>query len=201
MSDGKPHVIRLTREELYEQVWKTPMRLLARSYGISDVGLAKVCKRHRIPRPSLGYWAKKQVGKAPRRPSLPTVRDSMLQSVEFMACPGRDTSQPRHFFDPQIADLVAAETGKRIVVADHLRAPHRFVAATRAWYQRKREQRSVHEAETQEPEACDWSEVLDIDVTENTLGRALRIMEALVKAFESRGYVVRPQNKEPRFPR
>ena len=64
MSDGNPHVIRLTREELYEQVWKTPMRLLARSYGISDVGLAKVCKRYKIPRPSLGYWAKEQVGKA-----------------------------------------------------------------------------------------------------------------------------------------
>ena len=40
MSDGKSQVVRLTREELYDQVWKTPMRLLARSYGISDVGLA-----------------------------------------------------------------------------------------------------------------------------------------------------------------
>ena len=44
MSDGKPQVVRLTREELYDQVWRTPMRLLARSCGISDVGLAKGCR-------------------------------------------------------------------------------------------------------------------------------------------------------------
>ena len=30
--------------ELYEKVWPRPMRILAREYGISDVGLAKVCK-------------------------------------------------------------------------------------------------------------------------------------------------------------
>lgn len=196
MSDGKLHVVRLTREELYEQVWTTPMRLLAKSYGISDVGLAKVCKRHKIPRPSLGYWAKKQVGKAPRRPRLPVVHDSMLENVEFMACPGRDASQDRQFFDPQIAELIATEAGKQIVVAEHLRAPHRFTAATRAWYERKREQRGVREPEHQERTARDWSEILDFDVTEDTLGRALRIINALVKAFESRGYMVRPQNTE-----
>jgi len=29
--------------------------------GISDIGLAKICKRHNIPRPGLGYWGKEQV--------------------------------------------------------------------------------------------------------------------------------------------
>jgi hypothetical protein len=36
--------IRLTREELYEKVWSRPMRSLAKEWGISDVGLAKICK-------------------------------------------------------------------------------------------------------------------------------------------------------------
>ena len=33
------------RDELYQEVWSTPMWTLARKYGISDVGLAKVCRK------------------------------------------------------------------------------------------------------------------------------------------------------------
>ena len=40
-----------TREELYEDVWSQPMLTLARRYGMSDRGLAKLCSRHRIPVP------------------------------------------------------------------------------------------------------------------------------------------------------
>lgn len=36
--------ITLTREGLYEQVWKTPMSRLAADYGISDVALAKIAR-------------------------------------------------------------------------------------------------------------------------------------------------------------
>jgi hypothetical protein len=59
------------RRQLYEQVWTTPMRVLARSYGMSDVGLAKICRAHDIPLPPRGYWAKKAVGKAGPQATLP----------------------------------------------------------------------------------------------------------------------------------
>ena len=44
----------LNRQELYEQVWTTPTVQLAKKYGISDVAIAKICRRHRIPKPPLG---------------------------------------------------------------------------------------------------------------------------------------------------
>ena len=50
--------ITLKREELYQLVWAEPITTLAKQYGLSDVGLAKVCKRHKIPKPERGYWAK-----------------------------------------------------------------------------------------------------------------------------------------------
>lgn len=53
---------KISREELYQQVWQTPMIKLAKSYGISDQGLAKLCARHDIPRPPRGYWAKREAG-------------------------------------------------------------------------------------------------------------------------------------------
>jgi len=46
--------ILLTRSELYEQVWATPMSTLAKRHGLSDRGLAKLCERHQIPVPAQG---------------------------------------------------------------------------------------------------------------------------------------------------
>ena len=48
-------VVTLSREELCEQVWSAPMRTLAQRFGLSDVGLAKTCKRMRVPVPGRGY--------------------------------------------------------------------------------------------------------------------------------------------------
>jgi hypothetical protein len=47
----------VTRGELYELIWQTPMTKLAKSFGMSDVGLRKICKKNGIPTPPLGYWA------------------------------------------------------------------------------------------------------------------------------------------------
>lgn len=60
-----------TRKELYELVWSQPMRSIASDVGISDVALAKHCKRADIPVPPRGYWARKQAGKPVTRIPLP----------------------------------------------------------------------------------------------------------------------------------
>jgi hypothetical protein len=52
--------IRTSESELYEQVGTKPMSKLARRYGISDVGHAKIFKKHDIPRPSRGVLGKKR---------------------------------------------------------------------------------------------------------------------------------------------
>jgi hypothetical protein len=49
---------KITREELYEAVWSEPIHQLSKALGISDVGLAKVCKKLNVPVPGRGYWAK-----------------------------------------------------------------------------------------------------------------------------------------------
>lgn len=63
---------RYDRAKIYEEIWAEPIQHVAKRYSISDVGLAKVCKKLNIPRPGLGYWAKKAAGKPiPKRPPLP----------------------------------------------------------------------------------------------------------------------------------
>lgn len=85
----------LTREQLYEQVWATPMGKLAASYGLSNVGLAKICEKHSIPRPPSGYWTKMEFGKAfPPAPLSPCV-DASLQTVQlFEEEPTKNASTP-----------------------------------------------------------------------------------------------------------
>jgi hypothetical protein len=53
---------RYDRESLYEKVWRQPMQKLAKEFGISDVGLAKICRKLFVPLPGRGYWARKAAG-------------------------------------------------------------------------------------------------------------------------------------------
>jgi hypothetical protein len=64
----------LTREQLYELVWSEPMRLLSKQIGISDVAIAKHCRKIGVPIPERGYWNKLQAGKNVTKAALP-VRD------------------------------------------------------------------------------------------------------------------------------
>ena len=62
---------RFTRQELYDHVWSEPMKKLAPRFGVSDVALAKACRRADIPVPERGYWARLQAGKTVVKRPLP----------------------------------------------------------------------------------------------------------------------------------
>ena len=49
MDSSENRGTKLKRAELYERIWKTPARKLAREFGLSDVGLAKVCSATTSP--------------------------------------------------------------------------------------------------------------------------------------------------------
>jgi hypothetical protein len=71
MIEDEDKPITLSREDLYELAWSKPILELAKDFGISDVGLAKRCKRLDIPIPGRGYWARVDAGQTPYKPKLP----------------------------------------------------------------------------------------------------------------------------------
>lgn len=79
--------MKISREALYDRVWSTPMSRLAKEFDISDVGLAKSCRKNGIPTPPVGYWAKKAHGKAPARPPLPPsdIKEVLLEAALIRA--------------------------------------------------------------------------------------------------------------------
>ena len=64
--------VRFERTTLFEQVWEKPMATLAAEYGLSDVGLRKICERLSILLPPQGYHLRSH---KEQRPSLPPVKN------------------------------------------------------------------------------------------------------------------------------
>ena len=61
-----------TRAELYDLVWSRTRTALANELGLSDVAITKHCKAALIPTPPMGYWAKLNAGRKPKRIALPS---------------------------------------------------------------------------------------------------------------------------------
>lgn len=66
----------MTREALYDLVWQRPLSQLAKEFGISDVGLRKICHQHDIPTASNRWWVAKEYGK-------PAVQTPLPDNIQF----------------------------------------------------------------------------------------------------------------------
>jgi hypothetical protein len=90
MTEDEDTPLTLSRQDLYELVWSKPMRELAKDFGISDVALAKRCRRLGIPVPGRGYWARVDAGQQPYRPQLPKREPQWFDDGALTVDPSRD---------------------------------------------------------------------------------------------------------------
>lgn len=74
--------ITLTREQLYQRVWSTPMTKLAAEFGLSDVAVKKMCRKLDVPTPPRGYWARLAAGQKMKRPPLPKKREAPTIQID-----------------------------------------------------------------------------------------------------------------------
>lgn len=79
-----------TRREFYDLVWSKPMIHLAKEFGVSDVALHKICRKHSIPNPPLGWWAKKAAGKAVEQTPLPEIESDRPDVIIIRNAPEAD---------------------------------------------------------------------------------------------------------------
>jgi len=84
-ADDQParHRHYFTREGLYELVWTAPVTEIAERLGVSDVGLAKLCRRAAIPRPARGYWARAEAGQQIGRTPLPPAPEGLPELLRI----------------------------------------------------------------------------------------------------------------------
>lgn len=159
------------------------MRAVAKRFGVSDVALAKRCRRMAIPLPGRGYWAKKAAGKKVRQISLPkaipgeTIESfeiGLRREVSMESARSDETDGPvreqREFEELQT---------NMIVVAPILDKPRKEIRHTRASLNRasKNERGLLRPSD----KGC-----FDVQVTKPSIGRAILIAQALLDAADAR---------------
>lgn len=172
-----------TRDELYEQVWSTPVKELTEAYGVSDVGLAKVCRKLGVPKPGRGYWQRKAAGQEVERDPLPPAEDGQPLKHRI-----RRWEDPEgHVLGDEAVALLAREQepGMSLTVPKVLRQPHPLVSeGARILRDYRGDWRALAGLQTRR--AC-----IDVKAAGDTLERALRIADTLLKGLEKRGFDVR----------
>src|SRR5271157_3443180 len=116
--------IHLHRDELYNQIWTEPTTKLASKYGISDVGLSKICKKLKIPKPPVGYWSMIRSGEKITRPSLPKLKFGESESYSLTA---QKDARPKIELRSEIQDYIEKEKNlrRRVIVSKKLTLPPR----------------------------------------------------------------------------
>lgn len=74
-----------SRREFYDLVWSKPITHIAKDFALSDVAIHKICRKHEIPTPPPGYWAKRNAGKAAVQTKLPKTPRTTSDKVTIAA--------------------------------------------------------------------------------------------------------------------
>lgn len=171
----------LTRQQLYDRVWLKPVDQLAKEFGISNVGLGKACRRHGIPVPPRGYWAKKAAGHRVRQIPLPAATQPWQERMTFHGSPRAESQEPDA---SEVHPLIAFEQAPehQLVVVPDVEVTHPAVLKTARLLRRAK--RDANEMVPPPPSA------LRIHTSRALHDRALRLWQVLLMAFEARGYAV-----------
>lgn len=179
-------VVTLTRAELYERVWQTPMRILAPQLGLSDVGLAKTCRRASIPVPPVGYWAKRQHGKTVRRPALPRRSDD-AEPLRFEVKPRapREPSVAPTLHDPALVSELARlkEVGDLVVPAS-VEEMHPITESLSLALDRATKRGDLDRSGIVRPHWRKGDARIGVEVAASSVPRVLRLVDAIVRHAE-----------------
>lgn len=171
----------VSREDLYAMVWATPIKRLAKEFGISDVALAKTCGKLGVPTPPRGYWARKAAGQPVKAKPLPS-KLAMQRDGVYLSRP----SKPKPVIHLSESTGVLIERlmmpEKLLYVSETLDKPHPLVRRTKQILTKSKS--DIYGAL--------WGSYgcLDFRVSKQSLARALLLMDSLLKQLEKLGYEV-----------
>ena len=182
--DHKQPVV-LSRDDLYNQIWSTPMSRLAAAYGITGTGLAKICARLNVPCPPRGYWAKKAVGKPVVQFRLPEPEtDTPLQVTISPAPPPEPPSKAQTELQQQME--VARADHSELAVPARLVRPHPVIAQWLAEHDREK-QKALSERDPTTRRIMQPKAFTEMDRREH------RFLNALFKAIEPLGFTIKTE--------
>ena len=162
-------------------VWSRPMTAVAKELGFSGAAVAKWCERMGVPRPGRGYWARVASGARVKRPSLPPAGWETPASVTLAPPRKPEACEPAEETD--LVREALCRLPESILVPARATRSHPLVERARTVLRAGRVDHSGRLRNRME-------EHLAVSVTPSLLSRALRIMDALIKALARQGWNV-----------
>jgi len=152
------------------------VRTLAKEFGLSDVGLAKICEKHDIPRPPVGHWVRVERGYDPEQTPLPDIEDAKLDLVRITI-----REKPLDILgqnlDPQVQAMLVPAV---IAVQSDRSISHPLVVRTKKLLAHPRkDERGLLLPKERKP-------LSHIRVSEPALARSLGILDTLLHALDDR---------------
>lgn len=198
MADEEQASRTLRREELYELVWSKPMVEVAQDFGISDVGLAKRCRRLSIPVPGRGYWARVEAGQKPVRPKLPERKEIVYWDHEALTMPARREGVAESEVHDAIRGLESLSSLRARASTLSITAAESVLDCGAAVKRTARQLRHPRRAEFVFERGNRAGPLVSMDVSDGVLDRACLLADCILKASEALGWrFVEPPKKEP----
>lgn len=174
------------RAQLLDEVWAEPVVVVAPRYGLSDVGLKKLCMRLQVPTPARGHWAKVKSGRGiPPKPQLKPYKGNPRYLLKPLIAHRPRLEQPE-LVDERLVSVITYEQEPVHLIKVPMRGTrwHPLVTATRDAFQATyKDSRGL---------PLPGGKGLNIAVSPEQRSRALRIANALVRALDKRGFVLVP---------
>lgn len=183
------------REQLYQEVWAEPMVQVAKHYGVSNVAIAKTCRKMRIPVPGRGYWSKVHSGHTMPKSPLPEYGDCPKIRRAVIASPSKQVETveierlaPEAFAIEKL--LLEKESNPRLKITfdTKIKLTHKYVLRTRDNLDKVKKNITDYYGYGRCQVHEDDSFLLDIGP--DNIPRALAILQTLCDALESRGYAL-----------
>jgi len=169
----------INREQLYREVWSTPLTKLAPLYGLTTYEMKKLCVTFLIPLPKVGHWSKIAFGKTVEIPPLPICDKCKLKVKKSNF--SKDSQ-------PIIVEKIEKKMVPDISVKKNITKPHPITVKTRDGLKRSR----TDEYGMKKP--C--KEGFDLRVSKVNERRALLIIDTLCKWFEKNGIKIHQPFKD-----
>ncbi|MBB5374499.1 RWP-RK domain-containing protein [Acidocella aromatica] len=171
----------MTRDELYDLVWSRPVTHVAKDFGVSDVAIRKICKKHGIPLPPLGYWAKLQHGKKVEQLNLPPLQKGQSEQVNLRV--HQPSANADVFSQAQeAARQDEAKVGRRITVpATRPDRLHPIAAATEKTLRKAKPDREGFVTSNTEDK-------VGVLIGQSSIDRAILLINTFLEAAVERGH-------------
>ena len=182
----------MKRAELYALIWEKPVTHVAKQFGLSDVAIRKICIKHKIPLPPLGYWAKLQHGKKVSQTPLPPSNSKAGENFEIPFRPKPE--QPAEVAEArQIALVEEAQRANLILVPTERPAKlHPIAAATEKALTKAKVDYDGFVSSGGEGK-------FDVYIGPESVDRAVLIIHALMIMAAERGHNLPPDSKSQIF--